>query len=44
MQAPVIAGADGKPLFYGSAMENYELVKAESLEGGVNRLNYKKRI
>lgn len=44
VQAPVIAGADGKPLFYDSVMENYELVKAESLEGGVNWLNYKKRI
>lgn len=44
VQTPVIAGADGKTLFYDSVMENYELVKAESLEGGVNWLNYKKRI
>lgn len=40
VQVPVIAGADGKPLFYDSNMEQYQLLEAEGLENGVNWLRY----
>ena len=36
----VWAGADGKPLFYDSNMEQYQLLEAEGLENGVNWLRY----
>lgn len=44
VQAPTIAGTEGKSLFYNSDMENYELIKVESGKQGVIRMNYRKKI
>lgn len=40
VQAPMIAGSEGKPLFFGSNMEQYKLAQVEQLNGGVNWLRY----
>ena len=42
VQAPVIAGAESKPLFENSEIENYKLVKADTLSDSVNWFKYKK--
>lgn len=39
--APVIAGKDSKPLFMDSYIANFELVKAEDINGNLV-LNYKR--
>lgn len=40
VQVPMIAGNKGKPLFFESRMEEYELASVEQLGGGVNWLRY----
>ena len=40
VQVPMIAGSKGKPLFFESKMEEYELDTVEQLSGGVNWLRY----
>ena len=42
VQASVIAGAESKPLFENSVIEDYKLVKADILSDSVNWFNYKK--
>jgi len=40
VQVPMIAGNEGKPLFYDSRLAEYELDTVEQLSGGVNWLRY----
>ena len=40
VQVPMIAGNEGKPLFYDSRLAEYVLDSVEQLSGGVNWLRY----
>lgn len=42
VQVPMVAGNKGKPLFFESRLEEYELATVEQLSGGVNWLRYVK--
>lgn len=42
VQAPMIAGGEGKSLFFNSNMEQYQVAHVKQLNGGVNWLRYVK--
>lgn len=43
VQVPIVAGSEGKPLFFDSQMELNELAELKRLDGGVNWLRYVKK-
>lgn len=42
VQVPMVAGSEGRPLFFDSQLEMYELAELKQLDGGVNWLRYVK--
>ena len=42
VQVPMVAGSEGKQLFFDSNLEQYKLLQVEQLNDGVNWLRYVK--